>query len=159
MSSGDSQAWPAGMTGYDILKAKSKRDLGKGEREAIASFIGNDEPVVGRHYAFEVSNQSDGTLLKDGAVLVSTDRKLLMVSARGTFRPKFTVKTFDYADLLPNVGSSDGEVFGNPAWYSGFKPQGREVYLVRFFTREERDEFVRDVGGAVGGWHIIHGNA
>jgi hypothetical protein len=147
------------MSGYDKLKAKAKRDLGKGEREAITPFIGEDEPVVGRHYSAEVSNESNGTVLKDGAVILSTDRKLLLVSARGTFRPKFTVKTFDYANLLPNVGSSDGELFGRPAWYSGFKSQGGELYLVRFLSAEERDEFVRDVGGALGGWHIIHGNA
>lgn len=159
MSSGDSQSWPTGMSGYDILKAKSKRDLGKGEREAIAPYIREDEPVVGRHHVFEVSNEGDGTLLKNGAVILSTDRKLLLVSARGTFRPKFTVKTFDYANLLPNVGSNDGEVFGNPVWYSGFKTQRGELYLVRFFEADERDEFVRDVGGALGSWHIIHGNA
>jgi hypothetical protein len=160
MSSQDDQPWPAGMAGYDLLKAKSKRDLGKGEREAIAPHISDDEPVVGRHYAFEVSNQADGTLLKNGAVLVSTDRKLLLVSAQGTFRPKFTVKTFNYAQLMPGVGNTDGQFFGNPAWYSGFRLQSaRESYVVQFFTPEERDEFVRDVGGALGGWHIIHGNA
>lgn len=145
------------MAGYDTLKAKSKRDLGKGEREAIAPHIGSGEPVVGRHYAWEVSNQDDGTLLKNGAVIVSTDRKLLLVSAHGTFRPKFTVKAFDYGELRPGVGNKDTQVFGQAAWYSGFGLQRGGTYLLRFFTKDERDEFVRDVGGALGGWHIIHG--
>jgi hypothetical protein len=135
------------------------RSLGKGERETIARFIGDDEPVVGRHYAWEVSNQDDGTLLKDGAVIVSTDRKLLLVSARGTFRPKFSVKTFEYGELMPGVGTDDTQLFGQSAWYSGFGLQRGGTFVVRFFTKEERDEFVRDVGGALGGWHIIHGNA
>jgi len=141
-----------------MLKAKSKRDLGKGERDAIVPHIESEEPVFGRHYVWEVSNQDDGTLLKNGAVIVSTDRKLLLVSAHGTFRPKFTVNTFDYGALTPGVGNDDAQVFGQAAWYSGFGLRRGGTYVLRFFTKDERDEFVHDVGGALGGWHIIHGN-
>ena len=158
VSGGGDQSWPTGMAGYDRLMAQADRGLGNGEREAVASHIASDEPVVGRHYAWEVSSEADGILLKDGAVIVSTDRKLLLVSARGTFRSKFAVKAFPYGELMPGVGNSDGEVFGQQTWYSGFGVRRGATYVVRFFTKGERDQFVSDVSGALGAWHIIHGH-
>lgn len=154
---GPDLSWPTGMAGYDRLMAQSTRVLGNGEREAVAPYIAADEPVVGRHFAQEVSSEHDGTLLSNGAVIVSTDRKLLLVSARGSFRPKFSVRAFPYGELMPGVGNSDSELFGRPTWYSGFGVRRGGTYIVRFFTQGERDQFVRDAGGALGGWHVIHG--
>ena len=156
----DSQ-WPAGLAGYDRIMARrdQQRGFDPGERTAIEPYIAADEPIVGRHFAVDVTVGESSQVLHRQAVLLSTDRKLVMVTAKGTFRRKFDVHTFDYANLKPGVGKSDSELYGSPLWFAGFGTQSGTTYVLRFFNESERDEFVSDVGGAVGGWHIIHGNA
>jgi hypothetical protein len=154
--------WPAGLAGYDILMARDGKKRGidnRREREAIQPYVASDERVVGRHFAAPVTLGDRTEPLYKEAIVLSTDRKLLMLSARGFFRPQFHVDTFNYADLRPGIGKVDDSVYGVRLWFAGFGTRAGITYVLRFFSEEERDAFVSDVGGAVGGWHIIHGTA
>jgi hypothetical protein len=155
-----SAEWPSGLAGYDRLMARGDQKRGidnRREREAIQPCIAADERVIGRHFAAPVTIGDQTEPLHKEAVILSTDSKLLMLSARGIFRPQFRIDTFNYADLKPGVGKVDDSIPGLPLWFSGFGTLAGVTYILRFFTEQERDAFVSDVGGALGGWHIIHG--
>jgi hypothetical protein len=148
-----------GMISYDDLMAKKSHPRGfdrEKEREAVAQIVDTDEPVVGRHFAMAVDLDGQPEA-PNGAIFLSTDRRLIMLTSKGTLRVKITHKSFRYESLKPGVGNVDGSVFGQTAFLSGFGETSGRLYLLQFFTSPERDEFVRDVSGALGGWHTIHG--
>jgi hypothetical protein len=157
--SSSSESWPDGIAGYDKVmeEKKPKYNIGdfRKEREAVLPFIGESERVVSRNFASKVSGESGYDIHDSGAVLVVTSEKLVMITSRGTFRPRFTVETFDYAQLNPGIGSSEREYLGRLHWFSGFTVQNGKTYLLEFWDSTERDEFVRIAGGALGGWHAV----
>ena len=147
-----------GIQSYDSLMAAGSHPRGfdqQKERDAVAQIIDNDEPVVGRHFAMRVSLGDQP--YAQGAIILSTDRRLIMLTGKGTFRVKVNAQPFSYGSLKPGVGNTNGSVFGQTTYLSGFGDNAGRFYILEFFTSDERDEFVRDVGGALGGWHIIHG--
>lgn len=158
--SSSSESWPDGIAGYDKVMAEKKPKYNIGdfrkEREALAPFIGESERVVSRNFASEVSGEDGRAIHDSAAVLVVTSEKLLVITAHGTFRPKFTVETFDYAQLNPGIGSSEREYLGRLHWFAGFKVRNGMTYLLEFWDTAERDEFVRIADGALGGWHAMH---
>jgi hypothetical protein len=107
------------------------------EREAIAPYIEDNEPVVGRHFVTTVSGDN-GATLHQGAVILSTDRKLLMVTTKGTLRPKWRVDEFEFSSLKPGVGNQVKEMFGNPHYFSNFARQSGPSYLLDSIPRRTR---------------------
>lgn len=148
-----------GIQSYDSLMAEGSHPRGfddQKERDVVAQIIDNDEPVVGRHFAINVSLEGQ-PYAPTGAIVLSTDRRLIMLTGKGNFRVKVNAQSFPYGSLKPGVGNSNGSVFGQTAYLSGFGDNAGRLYMLQFFTSDERHEFVSDVGGALGGWHIIHG--
>ncbi len=88
--------------------------------------------------------------------MLSTDRRLILLTGKGTFRVRVFVESLPYSTLKPGVASRDAMVFSSKAFLAGIGDNSGRIYTMGFFTPEERDEFVSDVGGALGGWHILH---
>ena len=156
----DDSAWPSGPAGYDKLMKAGNQTHGVGgdlqrERDAVIPLIAPDEKVVGRHYASFVSADAVGDF--HGAVFLSSDRRLLMVTAKGALRKKFNVMSLGYGTLKPGIADVNEVRFGNPVWISGFSTKTGETFLVEFLSEVDKNRFVQDIGGALGGWNIVHG--
>ena len=143
---------PVGLESYDaqVEKSNHRRGVVDLDREREALFpIWPNETVNGRYLSSRVW-LGENRMFESGAVFLTTDHRLIMVTAEPSHPTGVEISAFVYGDFKPDIASRDRGPGGDVMWLAGLLTQDQTVLLLRFDDAAERDLFVRDVGTTLG---------
>ncbi len=138
-----------GIESYDA--AVGGQRLPKGERDAVAHLISDDELVIRRFWGFKLDDES-GTVADFGVAFIVSDRQLLVLKEGGMLKKKFKTWTFPYGQLKPNVARTEFAVTpgARPYFVTGFaRARADTACLVTFHEERERDAFAAVLQAAI----------
>ena len=104
-----------GLESYDLATARTQieHSLPGGaakERAVVADHIADGDIVSGRFYSNNVADLGSGTTIFDGAVLLTANNALYIISSKGSFRVKYSVERLSLSALQNRVVAKDADL-------------------------------------------------